>query len=79
MKDKRIIINYTDEVSDLDAVAMVYAVVEGGKISGGFGKNRKQYCYVSTFRNGSTVHCPTRYKQKSERFNIIKSSPNAER
>ena len=70
----RLIININDGISDVKALKAVLAVVEEGKISGGFGKNREQYCYFTRFRD-KTVACPTRYKRdKSDSFIVFKES-----
>ena len=69
---KRIIINYADSIKDKDVLAYVQSVIDNGKVSGGIGKRKKQYCYLSLFSDGTEVYCPERYKQKSERFDVNK-------
>lgn len=52
MTDKLIIHNYTD-LSDSDVLLYILPVIEKGKISERNGL--KQYCFVTTFKNGITV------------------------
>jgi len=42
---KRIIINLGDDVNAVDALALVYAVVKGGRVS----NDGKNYCYITKF------------------------------
>lgn len=52
MRDKIIIHNYTD-LSDFEVIDYIGRVIGNGKISGRNGL--KQYCFVTTFKDGYTV------------------------
>ena len=56
------------EITDGLALDAVRLVVGGGKVSGC--EDKKQYCYLTTFRDGSGVKSVgvTRNKSGSERF-----------
>lgn len=55
--NKLIIHNYTN-LSDYEALEYIQLVVGKGKVSDS--KYGKQYCYVTTFKNGITVQCTRR-------------------
>lgn len=67
---RRLIIEVASGISDSEALEYVAAVIRQGKVSGESAKaRRKQYCYITTFRDGVRVFCPERYhKLKSEKF-----------
>ena len=56
-KSKIIIHNYSD-LDDYGAVSFVRAVISEGKVSKT--KQGKQYCAITTFKNGIVVDCTRR-------------------
>jgi hypothetical protein len=55
----RIIINNETSISDLEAMEYVKMVVLSGRISNG------GYCYLTTFKNGISVHATKNKKSDS--------------
>ena len=51
----RLIIDNRTDKSDIEVMAMINSVVLSGKISQG--PKGKQYCYLTTFKNGVVVSC----------------------
>lgn len=56
-KSKIIIHNYSD-LEDYECISFVRAVISEGKVSET--KQGKQYCFITTFKNGIVVGCSKR-------------------
>jgi hypothetical protein len=69
----RIIINNRTELSEEDAILLVYQVIKMGRIS----NDGKQYCYVSAFGGDNNRYCvATDLRKKSDSFVIYKDKNN---
>lgn len=71
MEESKIIIhNYNKELSDIEALAKVYKVMEEGLVSET--SKGKQYCFITKFNDGNVVGCDKTKTGYS--FKIIKEN-----
>lgn len=70
---KIIIHNYTD-CSDEDMLEYVKSVIRMGKVSA----NNKKYCYVTDFRDNTTVLAEKQNKKEVYTFKIYKENTESE-
>ena len=68
---KIIIHNYSD-LEDYECVSFIRAVISEGKVSET--KQGKQYCFVTTFKNGIVVGCSRR--NNTYTFKVIREVNN---
>lgn len=66
---KRIIINI-DGVDEEAALAKVYTVVCGGRVSG---IKNDHYCWYTTFKDGTAVSVKTKYNTNTDTFDVYKT------
>jgi uncharacterized membrane-anchored protein len=63
----RIIVNNKSDLTDFEAMGLVMSVMVLGRIS----NDDKQYCYLTTFRDGA-YHIVTDLRKKSDSFTVYK-------
>ena len=66
----KIIINIQDDLDPDDAVRRVANIISEGRIS----NNGNDYCYVTTWVNGTTV--TAKRNKKSDTFTVFKTNSN---
>jgi hypothetical protein len=66
----RVIISIEDNISDVAATECVLSVIKQGKISET--KNKKQYCFITTFNNGIVVNARSKYNLKADSFIVYR-------
>lgn len=68
----RIIINYDDDIPDLNAIHYVNCVMSMGRCSG---TNEENYCFVSKFKD-DTIVIADRTKTGTDVFKVFKRGVN---
>ena len=69
----RIIINNKTDLSDQDAITMIYYVIQKGRIS----NNDKQYAYLGVLnKKGKEYHISSALRNKSDSFTICEAKPS---